>query len=460
MARALKVRRVSRNHDDSTALAKQDAKLDAFADAMGHEIIGDAADADVSGKTDPFKRAELGPWLTVPSLIASYDVIIASHLDRLGRSTKYISALLDWAAEHGKTIITLEPQIDFSTPTGKLLAYIISWLAEQELAMITQRSADTQTYLKANGYLVGRNPFGYMIVPDGEHKTLAIDPAESETVRAMVDRYLAGSSLRDICDWLAGQGIMTRDGFAWQPITVSQILRNPIIAGRRVDGSGKTVLKVEPIIDRATWDKLQAKLDAKASRKGIAPGQTAMLTSVIMCAKCGRPMYRMAATNTRKSDGLKTKILYYRCNGINGKSECRNMVRLDWADAYVNSAMRHPSNGDRYMTETIVKAGHGYEDEISEVQRDLAEIDWTKPEAMQRAQSLQAELLRLTNLPSKPAEVITRESKITVLQHWMSLDDQGKRDYLMSAGITIPASKDGIGFDHTDARLVHATIAA
>jgi DNA invertase Pin-like site-specific DNA recombinase len=50
--------------------------------------------------------------------MASYDGIIASHLDRLARSAKYISALLEWAEKHGKTVITVEPAIDFSTPVA------------------------------------------------------------------------------------------------------------------------------------------------------------------------------------------------------------------------------------------------------------------------------------------------------------------------------------------------------
>ena len=230
--------------------------------------------------------------------MATYDGIIASHLDRLGRSTKYISELLEWAQEHGKTIITVEPAIDFSTPVGKLIAFIVSWLAEQELELIKQRSKDTQSFLKANGYLVGKAPFGFTTVASGDHRTLAPEPAESEAIRQAVKRYLAGESLRTVCLWLDAEGIEPRHGGRWSPMSLSQVFRNTSLIGRRMsepDASGRrtTLLKHDPIIDRETWAKLQAKMDKKANRAGIAPKDTAMLTGVATCPKCGGPMYRI-----------------------------------------------------------------------------------------------------------------------------------------------------------------------
>src|SRR5215467_3720438 len=98
--RLLQAARLSRLDDASTGLDKQDLDAQTYARLGGHEIIGTAADSDVSGDTDPWSRPQLGPWLTKTELVAQYDGIVASHVDRLARSTIHFMRLLQWADEH------------------------------------------------------------------------------------------------------------------------------------------------------------------------------------------------------------------------------------------------------------------------------------------------------------------------------------------------------------------------
>ena len=424
--RLLKVRRVSRNHDDSTALAKQDAKLDSYADAMGDEIVGDACDSDVSGKTNPFERPELGPWLTQPHLMAKYDGLLVPALDRLGRSTKWISRLVEWAEENGKTIICLDPAIDFSTPTGKLISYIISWLAEQELAMITQRSADTRVFLAKNGHLIGKAPYGYMIVPDREHKGLAIDPEEAGHIRTMAGLYLAGMSLRDVATHMKAQGVLSPQGDTWVPKSISQIFRNPTLIGRRTNGDGQTVLKTDPILDRETFDRLQAMLDKKAYRKGVAPKQSHPLTGVVTCAKCGGAMYRVNASYKLK-DGTKVDQYYMRCSGtVKAPSKCKNMFPLDELEERFQKMMARGLGLMRLYRDDVTP-GHGYDDEIRDVEDEIARLRPRDPGYRQRHDELMAELERLVSLPSVPAKVERVWTGETVGEHWAGLETDAER---------------------------------
>jgi DNA invertase Pin-like site-specific DNA recombinase len=406
---------------------KQDLRCAQYATAYDHEIIGVAADSDVSGKTDPFTRPDLGRWLTEPSLVASYDGIIASHLGRLGRSTRHWQRLLDGADEHGKTIICVEPQIDFSSPVGKLIGYIMSWLAEQELELITRRSKATQEYLRDNGYLVGRPPFGFMVIGKDDHKTLAPEPAEAGFIRQAAAKYLDGASLRAVCAWLDGAGAPPRQGGHWQPKSLSQVFRNPVLAGRRVDGSGRTVLKVEPILDAGTWRDLQAELDRKAARKGVVQGDTAMLTGIAVCARCGGPMYRIAGR-------------YYRCHGTARKpSTCANMVPLADLESWVDEQL---GDSGSFVIETVVIPGRGHADEIAEVERDLRELDYDDHGFLDRQAALLAERARLRALPSEPARIEEEVAPYTLGDLWRSLDASGKRSYLLDSGIKVAASRD------------------
>jgi site-specific DNA recombinase len=185
--RLIQAARLSRDKDSSTSVDKQDAEMSAWAKARGHEVVGTAVDTDVSGDVSPFDRPELGQWLTEPERIASYDGILASHIDRLGRSTGDFVDLLRWADSHGKTVITtaLGDTIDFSTGVGKLIGFIMMWLAEEELKAIKRRTAATFTWLKDRGYLTSKPPFGYVITDKDNHKTIMPDPD-------LVDGYGSG----------------------------------------------------------------------------------------------------------------------------------------------------------------------------------------------------------------------------------------------------------------------------
>src|SRR6266516_5182506 len=280
--------------------------------------------------------------------MSQYDGIVAAHVDRLSRSTIDFMKLIKWAEDNNKTLITIQPQVDFSTPTGHLIGYIVSWLAEQELAAIKRRAQGTFAYLRDNGYLTGKRPFGFRIVPiDVGGKTRKIiepDPVNAEYVRQMAERYLAGQTLTEICEWLDSEGVKPPQNGAWQQNSISHLFRNPALIGRLKskgelvrDSKGQQPLqRCEPILDDETWRKLQAKLDAMPQRKSTAPKDTSLLTGVLFCAKCGGPMYRL--TSTRKHPNGKTYVTaYYRCHGTSRKpSKCRNMAAMADVEAKVS----------------------------------------------------------------------------------------------------------------------------
>lgn len=391
----------------------------------------------MSGKTDPFQRPELGPWLNDPHLIESYDGIVAAKLDRFARSVRYWAHLLDWARERGKVVVCVEPYIDFSTPTGQLVGMVMSWLAEQELAQITQRSNDTKNYLRENGYVTGKAPFGLRIVQDRDHKSLEPDPADSQLVREAVAMYLDGSSLRDIAVWL-DQRCRAPQGDLWSSGSLSQLFRNPILAGRQVDARGKTILKVEPILDRATWDALQAKQSAKARTTGTAP--RALLTGVAVCGLCQGPMYRLTSK-------VKGKVYtYYRCHGTDrNPSQCRNMIRLADLDAQVGKYVT--ANLSRWPEyETITIAGHGHDDEIADVERDIRDLDLDDPQFFDKQQALMTERTRLKSLPMTPTVTDKQPTGLTIGQAWqMREGDEARREYLIGKlGMTVRVRGRGV----------------
>lgn len=440
--RLLQAARLSRLGDASTGLDKQDAAGQRYADAFGHEIIGTAADTDVSGNTRPFDRPKLGPWLNDRAMIEQYDGIIAAHLDRLGRNVRHLSELHAWAEANGKVLITVEPNIDWSSDVGKLLWGIMSWLAEQELKAITRRSVETQKFLKQNGYLVGRPPFGYRIVPHGDHKTLSPDPDLVPYVRGMVERALRGDTLSSIVDWLEREGIATTRGGHWIPKTVSQVLRNESLIGRRTDIAGRTLLRFEGIIDPATHKALVAKLDSNPRRRGPVSTDPALLTGVVYCGICDRVMHRRRSVTKRKNG---SEYIYegYRCDGTPREpSTCKNMVLMADTDAWVNEWFLNGPVSKHERVEAITVPGNGHQDELDQNKRDISELDIDDADYPERLAALMAERKRLQALPVEPDQVEYALTGETVQAFWAALSTSERREFLVQQGIRALVTRD------------------
>jgi len=210
----------------------------------------------------------------------------------------------------------------------------------------------------------------------------------------------------------------------WAASTLSKVLHNEVIAGRQRDGHGHTVLKVEPIVPREIWDAVIARLAVRTKRQGISQSKApALLTSIIMCSLCNKPMYRTGPA------------YYCRVKG------CRSRILIDVADAYVHDAM---SIDDRRDVIEVIVPGTGHDAEIAETKRDIA--DATQSEAWEKLDGLRAELDRLRALPSSPTRVERRESALTVAEMWAAMpDDAARRGYLMERRARVEYGRDEQG---------------
>jgi site-specific DNA recombinase len=437
--RLLQAARLSRLGEAATGIEKQDEAAREYAALGGHTIVGTAADTDVSGDTDPWARPQLGPWLSDPSLIAQYDGIVASHVDRLARSTLHFQRLLHWADEHGKVIVTVGEQgIDFSSPVGKLLGYIISWLGEQELEAIKRRSQATAKWLRKNKYLIGKAPYGYRIVPLDDHKTLEPDPAEQATVHAIIERFLSGETLYDICDWLESTRVPSPQGTGWHQQTISRLLHNPALIGKRQDAEGVTVLRFDPLIDQSTWRRLQDRFDKSPAPRQPANKGGGPLIRILYCGKCGGPMWH--STANKRVGGELRAYTYYRCYGAQGRpSKCKNMIPLPAITAWLDARMTDDVVGTQGVVEVAVIPGHNHDDEIAQAETEIHELDLDAGDYDAQLTALRAERARLKALPSVPDSVIARATGQTVAQHWRSLDAAGRREYLLTSGARVDA---------------------
>ncbi|MGA0534079.1 recombinase family protein [Hansschlegelia sp. KR7-227] len=184
-------------------------------------------------------------------------------------------------------------------------------------------------------------------------KKLVIDPVEAETVRLIYALYLEGHEgsgplgVKEIAKWLNGHGHRTRKGGRFGISGVHTILTNATYIGEATFNrrnsrtlAAKAVAEhigvaVPPIIDRATFDAVQAKLKSHNPRVTAPRSVTGpiLLTGLAACASCSGAM--TLRTGTSKTGAVHR---YYSCSTCarQGKSACKGRsIRMDKLDDLV-----------------------------------------------------------------------------------------------------------------------------
>lgn len=101
-------------------------------------------------------RPELSKMLKA---LSKGDVLVVTKLDRLGRSTRELLAILNRFKEAGVAFKSLgDPLWDTSTPQGRLLGVLLAAIAEFERELIVERTTAGRVQALANGVKFGPKP--------------------------------------------------------------------------------------------------------------------------------------------------------------------------------------------------------------------------------------------------------------------------------------------------------------
>lgn len=84
------------------------------------------------------------------------DVVVVESFSRLSRSTKDLLALLEQWRVNQISCVSHKENMDFSTPTGKLMLTFLAAIAEFERSLITERVREGLAAARARGRCGGR----------------------------------------------------------------------------------------------------------------------------------------------------------------------------------------------------------------------------------------------------------------------------------------------------------------
>jgi hypothetical protein len=126
--------------------------------------------------------------------------------------------LMAYAALYELNLVAVEVDAGVSAKTLQRLAL------QRALGALKAGKAEAMAYKRRQReYTGGEPPYGWQLAADGVH----LDPhtAEQAIVREALELKAAGLSLRKIGARLAARGLLPRQGRAWNPKTVRDLLQ-------------------------------------------------------------------------------------------------------------------------------------------------------------------------------------------------------------------------------------------
>ncbi len=138
------------------------------------------------------------------------NALVTAKVDRLSRSTLDFASLIERAQREGWEIVTLDFEVDMSSPMGEAMAGMSTVFAQLERRLIGQRTREGLAEKRRQGQRVGR-------------------PRQlpAEVVDRIVREREAGATLEAIAEGLDRDAIPTaQGGTRWWSATVGAVLRS------------------------------------------------------------------------------------------------------------------------------------------------------------------------------------------------------------------------------------------
>ncbi len=325
----------------------------AFCKARGWEVAAEFVDAGLSGTDD--KRPELQRLLDMATSDgAPFDVVVVHSFSRFARDHFALEYHVRRLRKAGVRLVSMTQDLG-DDPMSVMVRQVFALFDEYQSKENAKHVLRAMQENARQGFWNGSAaPFGYKVVAAEQRgaktkKKLAVDPVEAETVRLIFRLVREGDGtngpmgVKSAAVWLNNHGHRTRRGARWGIGPLHKLLTNPVYKGEahfnRTDSKTRTakpaaehvVVPVDPIVDAAIFDAVQAQL--KARNPKVAPPRVVtgpiLLTGLATCATCGGGM----TIRTGKSG----RYRYYVCAATaqKGKDACPGrslpMERLDEA---------------------------------------------------------------------------------------------------------------------------------
>lgn len=302
------------------SLAVQEDALRGYAEKNGGRVVQLYRIAETASKSDERKSfRELIAYAKKHA--AELDGVLFYKLDRAARNLFDYVELERLESEYQLPFISISQPTE-NTPAGRMmrrsLANIASFYTEQQ----SQDVREGHTRRVQEGWFVSKAPYGYRNTRVNGRSITEIDDAAATVVKQIFRLYayepLTIDSLRDRLhaeqvEYKPGSPRFSRSKLHHILLDRSYLGEVPF-KGEWYPG------KHEPLIDRTTWDRVQALLGGHTYHTHEMTFASGFMT----CGHCGRVITGERITKNTKNG--KRRYVYYRCSRYNTEGHPR--VRL------------------------------------------------------------------------------------------------------------------------------------
>lgn len=324
--------RYSTDSQREESIVAQLRAIHEYADRHGIEIIREYSDEAESARTDDrpqFRKM----FADIPG--SGIDTMLVHKQDRFSRSRQDSAIYKGMLARAGVRLILVDQPLDDS-PESVIMEAMLEGMAEYYSRNLAR---ETMKGLKENAYQCkhtgGVPPLGYALTKE---KTYVTEPSEAEIVQRIFAMYAAGHSYDEIIETM--RDCRTKNGGVFAKNSISSILRNEKYIGtfvfNRTSRSAKNSHRSKPdadiirvvggvprIIDDATWNAVQKRLNDHRRNASNKAKVVYLLSGKLVCGKCGARM----SGSTTISGQSKTPHSYYACGNRVASHTC-DMPRI------------------------------------------------------------------------------------------------------------------------------------
>lgn len=364
------------------SISEQTDRLTSYARINDYAIVKVYTDAGFSGGN--MNRPALSEMIS-DITAGRIDKVCVYKLDRLSRSQKDTMTLLeDIFLKNHVDFESMTERFDTSTSFGHAMIGILSIFAQLERENIKERmSLGMYARLKQGKWKGGaRTPFGYDY--DQPNDVLVVNDYESMIVKYIFEAVASGKTLFTVSETLRKNGYAFHNGKVDRK-TMRYILRSKTYLGY-IKCKDEWIKGLHPaIIDKETYDKVQAILDANQRRfesSGYKTGTSAISTNLggfIYCAHCGSK-YSKYKTGDAKSGWHYNYACYSRHKKVKTMIKdpnCKNKIyRIDDLDGIIFDEIRKLAIDTSYID--AIRQDHRQDEtgrQISAIRQQIGSIN-------------------------------------------------------------------------------------
>ena len=349
---------------DSNSIVNQRKILQKAAKDKGYTDTVFFVDDGITGTT--MKRPGFQKMLT--AIEAGYiSAVFVKDLSRLGRNYIEVGKLTEeFFPEHDVRLIAVSDGVDSDEGDNEFTPFrniMNEWYAKD-----ISKKRKIVNKMKGNaGIPLSQPPYGYIKNPD-DSRFWVIDPEAADVVRRIYDMALEGYGLAEIANALGVDGIVnptyywrskgvnrsgsksTLEPTKWGHTTVKKILTlqeycGDVINFKSYSKSYKMKKRIEnpeenraiflnvheAIIDRQTWEKVQALQKGTRRKKPTVTQEPSVFSGLLKCPECGGNLN--FHFNQKNHD-----IKYFSCQNHNSglrKCSATHYIRLDFLEQVV-----------------------------------------------------------------------------------------------------------------------------